>query len=58
MPGLLVGSTFMDLVVTHFKYKVFGTDLTQGFMVLYIKAKGEVPANVECSPIHTSSVHK
>lgn len=58
IPGLLVGSTFMDLVVTQFTYEVSGTDLTQGDMVLYKKAKGEVPANVECRPMSASSSHQ
>ena len=51
IPGLLVGSTFMDLVVTQFEYLQFGDELVQGDMTLYQKARGESPAKVTCQTI-------
>lgn len=51
IPGLLVGSTFLDLVVTQFTYLPFEDDLVQGDITLYQKAKGEVPYKVTCESI-------
>ena len=48
IPGLLVGSTFMDLVVTQFNHLSYGAELVQGPMILYQKAKGESPSKVTC----------
>ncbi len=50
--GLLVGSTFMDLFYTTFKYKDIGNGkLHQGNMILYKKESGSTPYSVECIKI-------
>ncbi|MEM6912624.1 MAG: pepsin-like aspartic protease [Pseudomonadota bacterium] len=46
--GLLVGSTFMDLVATTFTFVDEGTKLSQGNMVIYKKATGEQPSAFSC----------
>ncbi|MEO1658800.1 MAG: pepsin-like aspartic protease [Pseudomonadota bacterium] len=46
--GILVGSTFMDLVATTFTYTDAGTKLTQSNMVIYRKASGQQPAAFSC----------
>ncbi|MEO1043309.1 MAG: pepsin-like aspartic protease [Pseudomonadota bacterium] len=46
--GLLVGSTFMDLVATTFTFVDDGTDLSQGNMVIYKKASGQQPSSFSC----------
>ncbi|MCW8918286.1 MAG: A1 family peptidase [Gammaproteobacteria bacterium] len=47
--GLLVGSTFMDLLYTNFNYVDNGTGtLTQGNMYLYQKSTGSSPAQMSC----------
>lgn len=49
--GLLVGSTFMDLLATEFVYQVEGTSsLEQGNMYLYQKVLGEGPEVLSCRP--------
>ncbi len=48
--GLLVGSTFMDLFYTMFRYnRPGGNVLTQGDMSLYLKSQGEGPAKIICT---------
>lgn len=48
--GLLVGSTFMDLFYTTFRYNGSGgNDLTQGDMSLYLKSQGAGPAKIICT---------
>ncbi|MEM6746344.1 MAG: pepsin-like aspartic protease [Pseudomonadota bacterium] len=50
--GLLVGSTFMDLVATTFEFVDTGTELSQGNMTVYKKASGQQPASLSCvSPV-------
>lgn len=49
--GLLVGSTFMDLLATEFEYEISGnSELTQGNMYLYGKVLGEGPEVMGCVP--------
>lgn len=49
--GLLVGSTFMDLMYTRFEFGVLSDQsLTQGTMALYKKTSGTQPAGYECVP--------
>lgn len=49
MGGLLVGSTFMDLFYTTFKYKDTGNGkLNQGDMIIYKKTSGTTPYRVKC----------
>lgn len=48
--GLLVGSTFMNLFYTTFRYnRLDGNVLTQGDMSLYLKSQGEGPAKIICT---------
>ena len=50
--GLLVGSTFMDLMYTRFEFGVLpDQSLTQGAMALYKKKSGEQPEGYDCVPI-------
>lgn len=49
--GLLVGSTFMDLLYTRFSYSVTNSDLSQGNMYLYPKRFGASPAVLGCTPL-------
>ncbi len=46
--GLLVGSTFMDLVYTTFSYKSDAGTLSQDVMKIYPKKRGEQPKTFEC----------
>ena len=48
--GILVGSTFMDLLVTNFEYAEDAATgaLEQGNMYLYQKTNGEGPKSVSC----------
>jgi saccharopepsin len=47
--GLLVGSTFMDLLYTNFNYVDDGNGkLSQGNMYLYQKSTGSTPAQMSC----------
>ena len=49
--GLLVGSTFMDLLYTKFAYTIQENGgLTQGNMYLYVKSTGTGPAALNCAP--------
>ena len=49
--GLLVGSTFTDLMYTKFSYEIVGDALQQGNMNLYQKSSGEQPASFNCRPL-------
>lgn len=53
--GLLVGSTFMDLVGAEFNHTVEASgQLGQGNIILYHKVTGEKPAGAACAPsIHS-----
>ncbi len=55
--GLLVGSTFMDLLFTKFEYKydANSNELTQGNMYLYQKRQGEGPSSFQCVDIPEKS---
>lgn len=47
--GLLVGSTFMDLMYTRFEFGILpDQSLTQGAMALYKKKSGSQPKGYEC----------
>lgn len=46
--GFLVGSTFMDLFYTTFKYQQDGNTLTQGDIHLHTKKTGTKPAQLSC----------
>lgn len=49
--GLLVGSTFMDLVYTRFAFNVLADQsLSQATMALYKKPSGAQPKGYECVP--------
>ena len=51
--GLLVGSTFMDLLYTKFDYTIDESGgLTQGNMYLYAKSTGSGPVALNCVPYH------
>lgn len=50
--GLLVGSTFMDLMYTRFEFGILpDQSLTQGAMALYKKKSGDQPEGYDCVPI-------
>ena len=47
--GLLVGSTFMDLIYTSFQYQTSGAnDLSQGNMTIFKTRQGEQPSEYQC----------
>ncbi|HLT91118.1 MAG TPA: pepsin-like aspartyl protease [Woeseiaceae bacterium] len=54
--GLLVGSTFMDLLATRFTYRVSGSSLSQGDMYLYRKTQGVQPKEFYCISMETGEM--